>query len=870
MSTGSVDLDMDDTDDAVALVREPPSRISFPSYSGLLKPSTTASAKRPARGIPISMPTTQRRESSFSLFTPNTALVTGARESGSPKRPVFGAQMISRQSPRQRAQSSIDDHRPAHSLGSLESRKKQKQAEVVLLSDEDDMKDPKTVKRKKHSQEVDSRSNEAYTAECKSSSIVSRMKKAAAPAVPDALPSYMEVDSAPAPKSHYHSVIPAAAPASEWSSTSKKPGLPSAMLGLLSKKSGLLSTSPVTPLTKSNTASVKTTPTSTITQPSVKLVTSSAKPVSPATVPSSSYIKPAPPSTPPTSPPTKRMFSLFSSPVSPSSPESSPSPTKVHSPATPSLSEKSEQLGIGSFPHLPLEKVRVGTKIDIKRQKMVVQLGPDRFIINIDKNATKIPHHTIRAVGYYIGGETKLIVLNTSEKLDSESILAPYYDPSPLSGKGRRLVLYTTSEKPNIEEYCDRLASKGCSTHKLTSESAGKYLEELNFSSVRSPVEPPPAGTNAVVPHIPGNPGDIQPRQTLFLFPFKSTAKTRSIAVHIEDLARLFEDDFLNDILIEFGLKYIYEGLEKRNPELAKRTYIFNSFFYQRLIDKPAAGMSAYDAVKSWTNKIDLFAMDSIVVPICEKAHWYLAIITYPGLLLKEDSDDQSRTSSNESSTAASPIPSPARDSTSGSPTSSPVLPSVTESMDSLAGSTKDLLRIKGEHGIDQEAPDKTESATGRPKRVPRSTVPVDVKANPYIVILDSLGGYHPSVSKALRSYLQQELLARKGVKRTLSMNDIIGKYAKPPKQHNMSDCGLYLLHFAEVFLKNPHKLLDAIVNNKPELEQYWKADELPTKREYYRDVVMQLAEDYKVYHAEQQASSVASLPKTRTDKAGK
>jgi len=29
--------------------------------------------------------------------------------------------------------------------------------------------------------------------------------------------------------------------------------------------------------------------------------------------------------------------------------------------------------------------------------------------------------------------------------------------------------------------------------------------------------------------------------------------------------------------------------------------------------------MSAYDAVKSWTNKIDLFAMDFIVVPICEK-----------------------------------------------------------------------------------------------------------------------------------------------------------------------------------------------------------------------------------------------------------
>lgn len=50
---------------------------------------------------------------------------------------------------------------------------------------------------------------------------------------------------------------------------------------------------------------------------------------------------------------------------------------------------------------------------------------------------------------------------------------------------------------------------------------------------------------------------------------------------------------------------------------------------------------------------------------------------------------------------------------------------------------------------------------------------------SPYIVILDSLGGYHPAVSKALRSYLQQELSARKGIKRTLSMNDVIGKYAK-------------------------------------------------------------------------------------------
>ncbi|KAF8941748.1 hypothetical protein BGZ47_007248, partial [Haplosporangium gracile] len=700
-----------------------------------------------------------------------------------------------------------------------------------------------------------------------------------APVKSDILPSYMEVDLAPTRESRFHISIPATSQKSERGSTSTKPELPSPSLNafmryrksVYSEHSDAFklnrATNSATPLTKPNVTSVKTTLTSTkLTQPSVKPMTPSAKPVSSTTVPSSFSVKPAPPSTPPTSPPTKQMFSLFTSPassVSSASPVSSPGQAKVHSPPTPSLSEKSQQLGVGSFPHLPLEMVRVGTKIDIKRQKMVVQFGPDRFIINIDKNATKIPHETLRTVGYYVGGETKLIVLSTSEKLEPDSILAPYYDPSPLPGKGRRLILYTTSEKPDIEEYCDRLASMGYSTHKLTSESAGKYLEGL---SAQSPVESPSGGTNAVVPHIPGDPGDIQPRQTLFMFPFKSTAKTRSIAVHIEDLARLFENDFLNDILIEFGLKYVYEGLEKSHSALAKRTYIFNSFFYQRLIDKPAAGMSAYDAVKSWTNKIDLFAMDSIVVPICEKAHWYLAIITNPALLLREDSDDQAQTNSNESSTAASPIPSPARDPPIRFSPGSPVLPSVAESMDSLAGSTKnDLLQIKGEHGKEQDAPAKAEFATGRPKRV-RSLVPVDVKANSYIVILDSLGGYHPAVSKALRSYLQQELLARKGIKKTLTMNEIIGKYAKPPKQDNYSDCGLYLLHFAEMFLKNPHQLLDAIVNNKPELEQYWKADELPNKREYYRDVVMQLAEDYKVFLAEQQASG--ALPKQSSMKA--
>jgi len=54
---------------------------------------------------------------------------------------------------------------------------------------------------------------------------------------------------------------------------------------------------------------------------------------------------------------------------------------------------------VGSFPHLPLYNVRVGAKVNIKREKMAVQLGPDRFIIDVDKNITKIPHAALRTVG---------------------------------------------------------------------------------------------------------------------------------------------------------------------------------------------------------------------------------------------------------------------------------------------------------------------------------------------------------------------------------------------------------------------------------------------------------------------------------------
>ncbi|KAG0277890.1 hypothetical protein BGZ95_005122 [Linnemannia exigua] len=829
-----MDFDQDDADDAVELVRVPAPGMSFPNYSRLLKPSPTT--KRTSRGIPIEMPTAQRRETNFSVFIPSTSQ-TGLRHSSHPKKPAFG-QSTPQHVGRHSSQDSTEVKKPAQSAGSLESRKKQKSQEVVLLSDEDDMKDPKTVKRKKHVQEADSRTNGSHATEIRSTSVVSRMRKDTAPVVlaaPKVSPSYMDVDPAPesgrtlapAPALLAHNTTSLAIQNTVPVSTSTMTRLPSAppasSLAKLGMPSAKVATTPETPgttLSKLGSTSEKLTSSSTkLARPSVKPVSvSTTKPSPSITAPSSSTANPMPPSTTPVSPPSK-LFSIFSTPTSPISSLSPSSFKKGPTPSSPSLLEKSLQLGVGSFPHLPLDKVRLGTKIEFNRPHMGVQLGPDRLIINIDKNATKIPHETLKSVGYYIGGETQIIILSTSETLDSESILAPHYDPSPSVGKAKRMLLFSASMEPNVEEYCDKLATMGYSTHKLTSESAEKYLASL--SGAQSPVEAPSAGTNTVVPRIPGNPDDIQPRQTLFMFPFKSTPKTRSIAVHIEDLSRLYESDFLNDILIEFGLKYACALVVPS----------------QRLIAKPAA-------------------------------HWYLAVITNPWLLLREQQDEH-LTSRGDVSVATSTTSTPKGGSRSGSPSDSPVLPTVAESMDRLTGSTEGLL-LKSEHGGDKSSTTKAEDDSGRPKRLLRSSAPpIDVNANPYIIVLDSLGGNHPAVFKALRSYLQHELLARKFIKRTLTIHDITGRYAKPPQQQNFSDCGLYLLHYAEVFLRNPRLLLEEIVNRIPEHEKYWMAEELPNKREYYRDVVVRLAEEYKALLASGQQSSSTSL-KARADKTGK
>ncbi|XP_059504424.1 sentrin-specific protease 6 isoform X3 [Stegostoma tigrinum] len=121
------------------------------------------------------------------------------------------------------------------------------------------------------------------------------------------------------------------------------------------------------------------------------------------------------------------------------------------------------------------------------------------------------------------------------------------------------------------------------------------------------------------------------------------------ISVTNEDLYCLKEGEFLNDVIIDFYLKYLV--LEKIKQQDADRVHVFSSFFYKRLNQRErrnipeSANLSLpkrrHARVKTWTRHVDIFQKDFIFVPINETAHWFLAVICFPGLCTEPNSKSQ-------------------------------------------------------------------------------------------------------------------------------------------------------------------------------------------------------------------------------------
>ncbi|XP_048091012.1 sentrin-specific protease 7b isoform X1 [Alosa alosa] len=281
------------------------------------------------------------------------------------------------------------------------------------------------------------------------------------------------------------------------------------------------------------------------------------------------------------------------------------------------------------------------------------------------------------------------------------------------------------------------------------------------------------------------------------------------ITVTTEDLECLKSGEFLNDVIIDFYLKYLLQ--ERADQDMRERSHIFSSFFYKQLTRKDTAseeateGSSEYrrhQRVRTWTRHVDIFNKDYIFVPVNQEAHWYLVIICFPGLEKPQ----------------VVKWGGPVQEGSAG----------VKKKCEPQASSQGTNVRATSSYQRSQSLPDCTQ----------QSCTKESICRRPCILVMDSLKlSFHERIYKLLRDYLQVEWEVRRGTPRRFTPDNMKGSHCKVPLQDNSSDCGLYLLQYVEAFLQNPVVHFDPPLR----LEHWFPRQQVRRKREEIRDLVLQL-----------------------------
>ncbi|KAM6494165.1 hypothetical protein JOM56_010526 [Amanita muscaria] len=161
-----------------------------------------------------------------------------------------------------------------------------------------------------------------------------------------------------------------------------------------------------------------------------------------------------------------------------------------------------------------------------------------------------------------------------------------------------------------------------------TSETKSESNEPSAEKSDR-PIRPRRSSRNVIVTIKKPRP-PVDPDEVILVYP---QGLPGAINITNADVSRLQPGEFLNDTVIEFGLKLWHRELESSNPEFAKDVHVFSSFFYKKLHNRNFE--EGYQSVRKWTSKFNLFDKKYIIIPINENLHWYLAIIYMPHYMLQ-------------------------------------------------------------------------------------------------------------------------------------------------------------------------------------------------------------------------------------------
>ncbi|PVH88802.1 cysteine proteinase [Cadophora sp. DSE1049] len=334
------------------------------------------------------------------------------------------------------------------------------------------------------------------------------------------------------------------------------------------------------------------------------------------------------------------------------------------------------------------------------------------------------------------------------------------------------------------------------------------------------------------------------------VYPRQGDKKSRT-TVELNDVERLDDGQYLNDNIINFYLSWLEHRLGEKSPELAKRIYFHNTFFYKTLTQgaKGKRGIN-YEAVERWTSKSDLLSFDYIIVPINEHTHWYVTIICNAARLQTLQPEGIPAPQPREDRDRSGDLQDPVHKDRLSDPGSWSSPTTVTTLLDKMTfGQKANQAEGKGQR---EEEPKASFELKGRVQGSKYNSLPTKKGAGksqalrkfdplqPRIITLDSLGLKHSPTCTNLKNYLISEIRAKKKVDipapRSLGVTAV-----NIPQQTNYVDCGLFLLNYVEQFLKHPDKFIHDILQTR-DLEI-----ELPTAsfmRNHIRQILFDLQED--------------------------
>lgn len=431
-------------------------------------------------------------------------------------------------------------------------------------------------------------------------------------------------------------------------------------------------------------------------------------------------------------------------------------------------------------------------------------------------------------------------------------------------------------------------------------------------------------------------PGPAKPDKIIAVWPAKAGLRAE-INLTAGDLHRLEEREFLNDTLIEYGLKDIVsrlpgwieeakaqgDAMREEPPDICsdKDVHVFNSFFFKKLVGNrqfptTTAGQEAalwpgYESVKKWTSKVDIFTKRFVLVPVNEHFHWYMLVICNPGKALFKSRElppstppalrltRSSRTMRGRASESVADEcavseelgrPSPGRHDAAGVESAPGPVSGQEEDVDMASLSRVSSPLVQG--GLAKREVDGSCSASAEPIEVEesasfRSIEDLTDEEEACIIAFDSLAGSHPRSAQWLNRWLAYEALdkakvpslLRSGEKEPLPYCDLI-----VPEQPNYCDCGIYLLHFAEILLRHPKQALkliaEAVRRSRPRkgaastaqlrlaADRDWQKEAAETGgRLKWKERVRELAKQYEPKSSAQRSEN--GLVGTETDEPG-